>query len=112
MPDFKVRYRGRSFRIECKNVLRRQHRDGIPRVDFQKTRATPDNRCSWYYDARQFELLAACLHPVNERWEYRFCPTRVLPPHKACVGKLSNNVPVTGSDWVDDVVKALDRVAS
>jgi hypothetical protein len=36
----------------------------------------------------------------------------VLLPHKACVGKLSNNVPVTGSDWVDDVVKALDRVAS
>ena len=109
-PDFKVRYRTRSFRIECKNVLRRMHKDNVPRVDFQKTRATPNNRCSRYYDPKQFEVLAACLHPVRERWEYLFCPTRALPAHQDCPGKLSNKVAVDGAAWSGTVTDALDAV--
>lgn len=109
-PDFKVRYRSRSFRIECKNVLRRVHKDGVPRVDFQKTRASQNSKCSRYYDPKQFEVLAACLHPVSERWEYRFCPTRALPPHEVCSGKLSSKVPVRGEAWSGKVTDALDAV--
>jgi hypothetical protein len=109
-PDFKLRYRARSFRIECKNVLRRMHKDGVPRVDFQKTRASQNSKCSRYYDPKQFELLAACLHPVSERWEYRFCSTRALPPHEECPGKLSSKVAVEGHTWSDTVTQALDAV--
>lgn len=109
-PDFKVRYRARSFRIECKNVLRRVRKDGVPRVDFQKTRASQNSKCSRYYDPKQFEVLAACLHPVNERWEYRFCSTQTLPEHEECPGKLSSKVAVRGDAWSDDVTDALDAV--
>lgn len=110
-PDFRVRYRSRSFRIECKNVLRRVLKDQIPRVDFQKTRATPGNRCSRYYDRRQFEVLAACLHPVEERWVYRFCPTIALATHNECPGKLSSKVAVgVGPPWSEVVTDAFDAI--
>lgn len=97
-PDFLVRYKKRSFRIECKNVLR-STRGKIPRVDFQKTRASKSNPCSRYYDAGQFEVLAACLHPITESWEFRFCSTAELPLHPSCNGKLSTNVQVAGPAW-------------
>lgn len=109
-PDFRVRYRTRSFRIECKNVLRRVLKDGVPRVDFQKTRASQSSKCSRYYDPKQFEVLAACLHPVTERWEFRFCPTRALPAHEECRGKLSSKVAVLGDAWSGAVTEALDAV--
>lgn len=109
-PDFKVRYRKRDYRIECKNVLRKMHLDKVPRVDFQKTRASKDSPCSRYYEPSQFEVLAACLHPVTERWEYRFCTTEALPRHERCEGRLSSKVPVDGEHWTDDVTQALDSL--
>ncbi len=111
-PDFRLRFSKRDFRIECKNVLRKMAKANIPRVDFQKTRATPGNRCSRYYTATQFELLAACLHPVSERWEYRFCDTRLLDPHPSCDGRLSPRVDVAGGKWSEQVSEALDRLVS
>ena len=38
-PDFEIVYRKRSLQLECKNVLRRLVAN-VPRVDFQKTRAS------------------------------------------------------------------------
>jgi hypothetical protein len=109
-PDFVVGYRGKSIRIECKNTLRKLTR-GHPKVDFQKTRASKSDPCSRYYRPEQFEVLAACLHPVTESWEFRFCPTRSLPPHTKCVGHLSQNVLVENGDWAESVVPILDAIA-
>lgn len=111
-PDFTVRFERRLFRIECKNVLRQRNRDGHARVDFQKTRAAKGNPCSRYYSAAQFEVLAACLHPVTEKWEFSFCPTRELAPHPKCHGRLSDRVLVAGRSWrrtLPTVLEALLR---
>ncbi len=109
-PDFIVSYRGRALRIECKNTLRHL-RQGKPKVDFQKTRASKADPCSRYYRPDQFEVLAACLHPVTERWEFKFRPTEALAAHPKCSGHLSQHVLVNG-DWFDAVTDVLDAVTT
>lgn len=111
-PDFRLMYRQREFRIECKNVLRKLPTDGIPRVDFQKTRATIGDKCSRYYGPEQFDVLAACIHPVTERWEYKFCATSSLKPHKECKDKLSPSVVVGGDGWSGSILDVLDGISS
>lgn len=108
-PDLEVVYRDRGpLYIECKNVLRRPTASGAPRVDFQKTRASKGDPCSRYYRPEQFHILAACLHPVTGRWEYRFRETRTMDPHPSCPGHLSHRVVVEGSLWatsLDDILE-------
>jgi hypothetical protein len=113
-PDFKVRYRSRSspVRIECKNVRGRLASGQRPWVDFQKTRAAKGNPCSRYYAASQFELLAACLHPVTEQWEFRFREPAGLEPHKKCTGKLATNVYVGGPPWTQELPELLERLTA
>ena len=107
-PDFEVRYGKRSFLIECKNVLARRQKN-LPKVDFQKTRASKSDPCSRYYKASQFDVLAACLHPVTQEWEFRFSPTQILQPHPRCAGRLASNVLVS-EGWPEDLRAVLDRL--
>lgn len=106
-PDFEVEYRRRPFFIECKNVLARTTQ-GLPKVDFQKTRASKADPCSRYYKPTQFQVLAACLHPITSQWEFRFAPTGMLAPHPKCVGRLASNVLVKA--WPDDLRVVLDQL--
>lgn len=108
-PDFSVKFQGRLFRIECKNVLRKAPAGALARVDFQKTRAAMGDKCSRYYSSNQFEVLAACLHPVTESWDFRFCPTSNLAPHPRCKGKLTSRVIVSDS-WPTSLPQALDEL--
>jgi hypothetical protein len=110
-PDFEVNYKKRSVRIECKNILGRPAKDG-PRVDFQKTRASKNNPCSRYYEPSQFEVLAACLHPLTQQWEFRFSGTSTLKPHPRCPGRLSDRVVVGGPTWMDDLPNLLDSLTA
>lgn len=105
-PDFRIRLSGRDYLVECKNALRRPAKAG-PRVDFQKTRASKSDPCSRYYERDGFDLLAACLHPITQRWEFRFCRTAVLKAHPRCPGRLSPGVVVAGEDWFEDIRAAL-----
>jgi len=105
-PDFSVSYRGKKLKVECKNVLRRKSKK--VRVDFQRTRASKGNPCSRYYRPEEFEILATCLHPVSERWEFRYALTRDLPEHAKCDGHIANGV-VVGEDWTSNVIEVLDR---
>jgi hypothetical protein len=82
---------GRPLVIECKNVLRKAPH-GIPRVDFMRTRTSQSDPCSRFYGADDFDVVAACLHAVSERWEFRFARPRWLDAHAKCHGKLSNGV--------------------
>src|SRR6185503_243871 len=62
-PDLKVRLRsGNELTIECKNVLRKTDREGLARLDFQRTRAAKSDPCSRYYSPKDFDVVAACLH--------------------------------------------------
>ena len=44
-PDVTLRFQGsKPLTIECKNVLRKMTREGLPRLDFQRTRALAKGR--------------------------------------------------------------------
>ena len=103
-PDFEVMCKGRRILIECKNVLRETNSRGQARVDFQKTRAAKGNPCSRYYDRNAFDVVAACLHPITEKWEFRFAETKSMDQHTYCSGKLSPRVVVDDSRWVADIL--------
>lgn len=111
LPDFEVIYRGsRPILIECKNVLRKTLADGTVRVDFQKTRASKSDPCSRFYRPAEFEILAACLHPCTERWEFTYRLTREMAFHTAkCPDRLNNNVRIT-NDWYPNVASAFERL--
>ncbi|WP_164963513.1 hypothetical protein [Rubrivivax sp. JA1026] len=111
-PDIELRFRNRGpILIECKNVLRQRAADGCPRVDFQRTRASKGNPCSRYYQPEDFQVLAACLHAVTERWEYRFIPTKALPPHAKCSGRIQSALKV-GANWHENPADAFALIAA
>ena len=107
-PDFAVTYKSKRYLIECKNVLRKTNARGACKVDFQKTRASKNDPCSRYYRPGQFHVLAACLHAVTEKWEFRFAPTTSLSPHPKCTGRLASNVVVDGVGWGKSAADAID----
>jgi hypothetical protein len=104
-PDFAIVYRDQPLLVECKNVLRSK---SVFEVDFQKTRAAKNNFCSRYYDPLSFDILAACLHPITEKWEFRFARTSTLSEHKTCHGKLASRVVVAGANWAPDLPTLLN----
>lgn len=93
-PDIALRFRGTPLTVECKNVLRKTTQDGLARVDFQRTRSSLGDPSSRYYSPKDFEIIAACLHAVTEKWEFRYALTRNMEQHKRFAAKLSNNVRV------------------
>lgn len=109
--DVSLRFRGRPLTIECKNVLRQTTKDGLARVDLQRTRTSKGDPCSRYYSPTDFNLVAACLHAVTLKWEFMYAPTGRLDPHKSCRGKLSNNVRVD-TRWRPDAHDALVQATS
>lgn len=111
-PDVTLRFRGsRPITIQCKNVLRQRAADGNARIDFQETRGSKADPCSRFYRADEYDLVAACLHAVTERWEFRYVLPGKLEPHKSCPGRLANNVRVDRR-WTGDAVTALVAAAA
>jgi len=111
-PDLKVWLPGgKELTIECKNVLRKTDREGLARLDFQRTRAAKSDPCSRYYSPKDFDVVAACLHAITERWEFQFAPTFRLDPHAKCPGKLSSNVHID-ERWSTDPLRVLRAVAT
>jgi hypothetical protein len=100
---------GEEVRIQCKNVLRKQTADGKTRLDFQRTRTSKSNPCSRFYSSRDFDVVAACVHAVKERWEFEYVPASDLDPHKSCAGKLASNVKIDDR-WTSDPAVVLGIV--
>jgi len=108
-PDVSLSFRGnRPLLIECKNVLRKPYADGSPRLDFQRTRASKKDPCSRYYSPKEFDLVAACLHPCTEHWEFCFTMTNSLDPHRKCPGRLSNLVRLD-ERWNENAVSVIGQ---
>jgi hypothetical protein len=106
-PDVKVLFEGKGpLTLQCKNVLRQKLADGTVRVDFQKTRASKEDPCSRYYKPEEFDLVAACMHAVTERWEFQYALPRSLDAHRTCKGRLSQNVRID-QRWTDDAARML-----
>jgi hypothetical protein len=107
-PDFEVSYQNSPpILIECKNVLRETMADGTIRVDFQRTRASKGDPCTRFYRPSEFQVLAACLHPCTESWNFSFKLTRELGSHKSCPGRLTNLVRLN-QDWHSEPAQALE----
>lgn len=69
-PDFRIRtHDDRDLTIECKNALRETYRDGVAKVETQKTRDSGAGR-KYTFDA--FDVVAACMFSVTGRWTFRF----------------------------------------
>jgi hypothetical protein len=79
-------------------------------MDFMRTRISKRDECSRFYSPRDFDVLAACLHPRTERWEYSFAIPSELDPNPKCPGKLSNYVFVDAR-WRKDIRGILGAVA-
>lgn len=107
-PDVELEFRRKRITVECKNSSRERTKDGFEKIDLQRTRASKADPCSRYYKPSEFTLVAACIHAVTERWEFKYAPTKVLDPHKGCVGRLSNNVRLD-ERWTADPAVALAR---
>ncbi len=108
--DVQLRFDGsRIIKVECKNVLRETTSAGLIRVDFQRTRASKADPCSRYYSPDDFDVVAACVHAVSERWEFKYAPTTELAAHAKCKGKLSHIVKLdeTWAHSVQDVLRAV-----
>lgn len=112
-PDLRVRYRdGPTLSVECKNVLRVLNKTrNLPRIDFQRTRASKGDPCSRYYAPGDFDIVAGCLHAVTERWEFRYTRPALLDPHQKCSGKLASNV-LVDERWLPDPRGAFEAVAA
>lgn len=112
-PDLIVRYRdGPDLRIECKNTLRVLNKTfNLPRIDFQRTRASKGDPCSRYYAPEDFDIVAGCLHAVTENWEFRYAIPAELDPHQKCAGKLASNV-LVDSRWGIDPGMAFEAAAA
>ena len=94
-PDITLSWKGSPpILIECKNSLRDTYSDGSPKVDFQRTRASKTDPCSRYYAPSEFPVLAVCLHAITDSWEFNYALTSELPSHRACEGRISNNLAV------------------
>jgi hypothetical protein len=112
-PDITLRWKGSPpILIECKNVLRKTNAAGRARVDFQRTRASKDNPCTRYYQPSDFPVLAACLHPVREKWEFSFALTDELAPHAKCPGRIASNVVVNEPNFSARPEAVFDKLVS
>lgn len=96
-PDFRVRYRGRNYLVECKNVQKTMRR-GEMTVDFMKTRyAKTKKPATRFYGPSDFHVLAACLFNQTGKWEFRFIPTTRLPRHPRYRSRLDSRVSLGSS---------------
>lgn len=111
-PDISLRWKGsRPILIECKNVLRATYAGGTPKLDFQRTRASKSDPCSRYYLPGEFQVVAACLHPITETWTFRFALTADLPSHSSCSGRIDNNIRVGDQHFSARIEEVFDRIA-
>lgn len=110
-PDIALTFNGANLTVECKNSSRVRTKEGFEKIDLQRTRASKADPCSRYYKPSEFDLVAACIHAVTERWEFKYAPSRDLDPHASCVGRLSNNVKLDDR-WTPDAAAALARAVA
>jgi len=119
-PDFTFIYKGRQFRIECKNVrgktslYRRGAYAGYPQVELQKTRTGMDAKTGKNtrgYSPTHFDVLAACLFNQTGQWEFLFIPSSALQrrPGNPDLLEVFQPVPRTPqAPWTADILQALE----
>jgi hypothetical protein len=110
-PDVALYFGEKRIAIECKNSSRERTAEGYEKIDLQRTRAAKSDFCSRYYKRTDFDLVAACIHAVTGKWEFKYGWTQELEPHKTCKGRLANNVKLDAR-WTPDATVALKKVVT
>jgi len=110
-PDVALSFHGANITVECKNSSRVRTKDRLEKIDLQRTRASKADPCSRYYKPSEFDLVAACIHAVTEKWEFKYALTGDLDPHGICAGRLSNNVKLD-QRWTQDASAVLLRAVA
>jgi hypothetical protein len=108
--DVDVLFTGVPLRVECKNVLRLRTSAGLARLDFQRTRASKGDPWSRFYSPNDFDVVAACLHAVDQEWSFTYILPGTMDRHVKCDAKLSNNVRID-SRWSRDASAVLTAAA-
>lgn len=108
--DVDLVFRGVPLRVECKNVLRQRLATGEARMDLQRTRASKSDPWSRFYSPEDFDVVAACLHAVEQAWTFAFADPWSLDRHPKCGAKLSNNVRIDDR-WQADAAAVLTDAA-
>lgn len=109
-PDVALSFRGKNITVECKNSSRKRTKEGFEKIDLQRTRAAKADPCSRYYKATEFDVVAACIHAVTEKWDFKYASTGDLDPHRGCPGRMSNNVKLD-QRWTANVSDVLLKAA-
>jgi hypothetical protein len=78
-PDFIVEIKGKTYRVECKNVRsgKEVFKDGY-KVELQKTRNAVGGGPSRGYKNDEFDVLAVCLFNQTGAWDFLFADTKKL----------------------------------
>ena len=108
--DVDVTFSGVPLRVECKNVLRQRLSTGEARMDLQRTRASKTDPWSRFYSPKDFDVVAACLHAVEQAWIFAYADPWNLDRHPRCGTKLSNNVRIDAR-WQADAAAVLTAAA-
>lgn len=116
-PDFELQCRGRSFKMECKNVQKESKgKNKSITIDFWKTRyQKTQGPISRFYRESEFEILAACLFNRTNEWKFVFVQTSVLPRHPDDPQRFSNRVSLDrgtlyGAHWTGNLKAVLDQL--
>lgn len=109
-PDVDLVFNRVPLVIECKNVLRERTKSGLARLDFQRTRASKKDPCSRFYAPSDFDILAACLHAVEQSWSFSYVLPVLLDRHTKCPGKLASAVRID-ERWNADAIAVLTQAA-
>ncbi len=118
LPDFRIVYKGRDYRAECKNL--RSGEDGIYKrspsfkVEVQKTRNSMDGTATRSYRVDYFDLLGVCMFNQTGKWDFVFIASQYLEtrPENKDLLKVFQPVPfVQTSPWEKDIIQVLDEIA-
>lgn len=77
----------RGVLVEVKNCSPEPYADGTPKVEIQKTRGKVPDRL---YEVGHFDVVAVCLWPVIDRWEFRYARVADLDRHPAHPNRLKS----------------------
>jgi len=107
-PDFIIGRRGRTLKVECKNIRSGENYKRPPayKAELQKTRNSKDGTPTRGYSVTEFDVLAICMFNQTGKWDFRFILTRDLEtrPENPEILKVMHRVPTdTEPPWHDDL---------
>ncbi|MEX1142784.1 MAG: hypothetical protein WD993_07560 [Thermoleophilaceae bacterium] len=110
-PDFFVRMRdGRRATVEVKNASPHRYKDGTPKVEVQKTRASKGDPTSRLYPPSAFDVLAACMYGPTGSWTFRYKRADRLTEHPKHAGRI-NPLQRIDDTWAATLADALAEPA-